>query len=277
MSEVEIEADVTDQETDDQQEIDQVAMSSDKDISFEPTENMSNLEQQINEVLVLNQVLNEEIQPKLELEGVIMKEEPIEPQKEESSMQTTNEENTVGMKEVTTVKSEEIPTFDELMDIEDDAPFVRRSRRLQSIHLETFPIKTEESASMSLSTTILTEKRVQLTPTTGSGRVQESENDKENIQSAVSDSVQEETAKPIQEVRTKVEHTDIRLKRYETIRDNIYSKKSDKKVCKVNKTMKCDCTITEEEVKNGELGCLYNCINRILYIECGLKCRCGGK
>ncbi|CAO1404735.1 unnamed protein product [Diamesa serratosioi] len=73
-----------------------------------------------------------------------------------------------------------------------------------------------------------------------------------------------------------MEHVDLcdeRLSRFITIRDNLYL--SERVICKINKTMKCDCTISEEEVKKGEVGCTVNCINRMLYIECSLKCRCG--
>lgn len=64
-----------------------------------------------------------------------------------------------------------------------------------------------------------------------------------------------------------------KLSKFITIRDNIYL--SQRVVCKINKTMKCDCTISEEEIRSGELGCRSNCINRLLYIECSSKCRLG--
>lgn len=144
-----------------------------------------------------------------------------------------------------------------LVDSIEDTGFVRRSRRLQSIYTEPIPIVQLE---------VQPEPLIVPSPS-------------EEAQS-VPDIVapeQELVEKPAVEMRIAVHHTDERLKRFDIIRDNIYMKKSDKKVCKVNKTMKCDCTITAEEVQKGELGCQYNCINRILYIECGLKCRCGGE
>lgn len=47
----------------------------------------------------------------------------------------------------------------------------------------------------------------------------------------------------------KVDPNDDRLSHFSTIRDNIYL--STKVVCKINKTMKCDCTITEDEIRRG--------------------------
>lgn len=75
------------------------------------------------------------------------------------------------------------------------------------------------------------------------------------------------------DIMENVDLCDERLSRFITIRDNLYL--SERVICKINKTMKCDCTISEEEVKKGEVGCTVNCINRMLYIECSLKCRCG--
>jgi histone-lysine N-methyltransferase SETD2 len=66
---------------------------------------------------------------------------------------------------------------------------------------------------------------------------------------------------------------DERLSKFATIPENIYL--SERVVCKINKTMKCDCTLSEEEIRAGQLGCRSNCINRLLYIECSPKCRLG--
>lgn len=158
-------------------------------------------------------------------------------------------------------------SFD-FVDIEDDAPFVRRSRRLQSIHLDSAPIKTEPNSISS------NEIPKETAPLSG-------ENQFSNSELCATEPIQidlkQEEATKSREIMITVDQSDERLKRFEIIRDNIFLKKSDKKVCKVNKTMKCDCTITEEEVKRGELGCQFNCINRLLYIECGQKCRCGGE
>ena len=165
-------------------------------------------------------------------------------------------------------KAAEIPdNILEVMEV-DDSKFVRRSRRLQSIYVE--PLKIEEIAPVS------TEEKpeCQSQESLASVILIQTEDTPKPVEAPVIEAPPQKTVIVTDE---RVPHTDKRLKRYETIRDNIYGKKSDKKVCKTNKTMKCDCTITEEEVKNNELGCTFNCINRLLYIECGSKCRCGGK
>lgn len=170
-------------------------------------------------------------------------------------------------KAVDPVSSEATPVENpyDFMDIEDDAPFVRRSRRLQSIHIEQVPIKIESQALNPVVTLgSQSETNVVCSDTPSETTAGQLESKREVI------------VKP-QDIMMDVDQFDERLKRFEIIRDNIFLKKSDKKVCKVNKTMKCDCTITEEDVKSGELGCQYNCINRLLYIECGQKCRCGGE
>lgn len=63
------------------------------------------------------------------------------------------------------------------------------------------------------------------------------------------------------------------LKDFEPIKENIYTESSAKIVCKSN-ILKCDCTLTDEDLKNNEKGCRFNCINRLLFIECSQKCRC---
>lgn len=177
--------------------------------------------------------------------------------------------NEVEVKQEVVSSQPAIDTSFDFMDIEDDAPFVRRSRRLQSIHIEPAPIRTESSGPSSLQ------------PVENATTIKVESQSSNALTYSIEQPIQlelkpEATAKPY-EIMMSVDQSDERLKRFEIIRDNIYLKKSDKKVCKVNKTMKCDCTITEEEVKRGEIGCQYNCINRLLYIECGQKCRCGGE
>ena len=209
-------------------------------------------------------------QPKEELqEDIKMQEDPVRQKPEEIEPVDINQPG-VKTKVEETLEIQDESFANSFMDIE-DIPFVRRSRRLKSTHIETFPVKLEE-ASASATPIIVEEASINNTDLIFS---QTSESFAQVIPNGI---VQQEfVAKPPPDFPMKVDNHDIRMQRYETILQNIYSKKSDKKVCKVNKTMKCDCTITEEEIKNGEVGCQYNCINRILYIECGAKCRCGGK
>lgn len=192
-------------------------------------------------------------------ENPVTKEEPTEAQV------VTQEDETLAEK-----------VFD-FMDFEDlETPLRRRSRRLQTTQVESFPVKTEEPVS---TPTVVETKEEPFTQEAVvlQSPVKEEVKFESTSPQPVPEVVQESIGEPQPQLEMRIEYTDERLKRYETIRDNIYPKKSDKKVCKVNKTMKCDCTITEEEVKGGELGCQFNCINRLLYIECGSKCRCGGK
>jgi hypothetical protein len=65
--------------------------------------------------------------------------------------------------------------------------------------------------------------------------------------------------------------SEARLKEYETIRDNIFVKKSEKK----EENEKCNCTISEESIRNGEMGCRTYCINRATNTESSTECRCG--
>lgn len=258
-------------------------LDEEKNVELEPSyadESLHNLEQQMNEV-ILDEPVEQKVTSAVSCDAEQISEDisMVEESVEESPASITVECVQQAAEEVSTVQAEVVVKKEEVneislelqnefMDIEDieDAPSVRRSRRLKIIHTEPFPFKTEEHPAP-----IIIES------------VQESSQSTANIVESdpsripTNDTLvkEEVVSKPAPEVQMKVEHTDIRLKRYETIRDNIYSKKSDKKVCKVNKTMKCDCTITEEEVRKGEVGCQYNCINRILYIECGQKCRCG--
>lgn len=201
-------------------------------------------------------------------EDIEMKGTPCYPSEPEEATVSVNESpamNEVDVKQEEAISQPAADTSFDFMDIEDDAPFVRRSRRLQSIQFDPVPTRTENIGSSSIAPV---------------------ENQKETTESdslilevyAIPQHIPElkQETKPC-EIMMSVDQSDERLKRFEIIRENIYLKKSDKKVCKVNKTMKCDCTITEVEVKSGELGCQYNCINRLLYIECGQKCRCGGE
>ncbi|CRK99723.1 CLUMA_CG012963, isoform A [Clunio marinus] len=265
---------------------------------------LENLEQKFNEVVLKEESsevpqtikIEENLKDKRnveEIEDVEMKEEKIEdiavaallnlseieevkiPIAEEKLPNEESDKNLKLIPAEDEIKKEE--TFD-YMEI-DDVPFVRRSRRLQCNYMEAQQIKIDDSTSQPTpSVSVESQEELSSSSVALMNPVTTNEQITAEVTAPEKDEVPKEKIPQIQvsqEVRKEVHHMDERLKRYETIRDNIYSKKSDKKVCKVNKTMKCDCTITEEEVKNGELGCQFNCINRILYIECGAKCRCG--
>lgn len=255
-------------------------------IEPEVSDELCNLEQKMSDVILIEKrdevdVPIEKISTDDTSEDVEMQPEPVQIIKQEQEKLIED----VVIVESPTIKEEIVepivePLKDDPIDFmenEDDSKFVRRSRRLQvNYTVETIQFKAEEPAKdFPLPVEAPSESFVDPTPETM--LKDDIKTDSPVTEPEMVPDPHATKLKPTLPVQLKVEHTDERLKRYETIRDNIYSKKSDKKVCKVNKTMKCDCTITEEEVKNGEIGCQYNCINRLLYIECGVKCRCGGE
>ena len=62
-----------------------------------------------------------------------------------------------------------------------------------------------------------------------------------------------------------------KLKSFRKINENHYM--CARKVNKQSKKMQCDCTLTKEEMANGEKGCGDDCLNRLLFIECGKGCQ----
>ena len=56
-----------------------------------------------------------------------------------------------------------------------------------------------------------------------------------------------------------------RLKSFEIVEENQYL--TSRNISKEVKRMSCDCTLSKEEIAQGELGCGENCINRLLMIE----------
>ncbi|KAL7037550.1 hypothetical protein ACKWTF_009270 [Chironomus riparius] len=180
----------------------------------------------------------------------------------------------------TNVVKEEAKPIEEL----EEFSFLRRSRRLKSIYMETPVIKTEDIV-MAKENALIAQEAAKLK----ARNKKLAEMEAEEILKKSNDSVQikDDEMKGIEGSQVikqepviipesfDVKQCDERLSQFITIKDNIYMKSSDKVICKVNKTMKCDCTMTEEDLKNGEMGCRYNCINRLLFIECSSKCRCG--
>jgi [histone H3]-lysine36 N-trimethyltransferase len=202
-----------------------------------------------------------------DVEMLEVKPEPIEPEVNSSPIEPVNEtvsenlQDNVNEKIVENpiieneAKQDDISSLHDILydfpeDNEGDGNFVRRSRRLQSTYIEQLT-KTEAKVEDEIVTTKIDTVKP------------------EKIKEEV---IQEKPLEP--QFRSK--ESEARLKKYETIRDNIILKKSEKKNKKEgNKTMKCDCTISEKNIRNGEMGCQFNCINRLLYIECSTKCRCG--
>ena len=63
---------------------------------------------------------------------------------------------------------------------------------------------------------------------------------------------------------------DKRIKSFKPLKENQYLCK--RVVNKQSKKMQCDCTYSKEEMNQGEKGCGDDCLNRLLYIECGKSC-----
>ena len=69
------------------------------------------------------------------------------------------------------------------------------------------------------------------------------------------------------EARLEVER---RLKSFKQLKDNQYLCK--KYVNKETRKLQCECVLSKEEVEQGEMGCGEDCLNRLIYIECGKYC-----
>ena len=63
---------------------------------------------------------------------------------------------------------------------------------------------------------------------------------------------------------------------YDHIDENLYlCKKKKTKFNKEAKRMVCDCSTSEQERQMGIVACGDDCLNRLLMIECGVRCPCG--
>lgn len=65
---------------------------------------------------------------------------------------------------------------------------------------------------------------------------------------------------------------------YEPLVENVYldkRKNEHSRNKKEARSMVCDCILTKEERARGVMGCLDDCLNRMLMIECGPKCTLG--
>lgn len=65
---------------------------------------------------------------------------------------------------------------------------------------------------------------------------------------------------------------------YEPLTENLYLDKRKNEHSRSRKdarSMVCDCILTKEERARGIMGCLDDCLNRMLMIECGPKCTLG--
>ncbi|XP_076088856.1 uncharacterized protein LOC143059261 isoform X2 [Mytilus galloprovincialis] len=85
-----------------------------------------------------------------------------------------------------------------------------------------------------------------------------------------------ETDSPLKVKETKEPEEEVdpnKIPTFELLDENMYL--HEKKKSKKMKRMLCDCTITDEEKKCNVDACGEDCLNRMLYIECGSRCQCG--
>ncbi|KAG5682231.1 hypothetical protein PVAND_011596 [Polypedilum vanderplanki] len=252
------------------------------------------IDEQINEIITINEnikqesvVKHDEDKPINELID-IAKLEKIDIAKET----LTSDKNEATVSEETLVCSkikEENAIVEIKQDIQEsyeEVSFLRRSRRLKSIYSEIPPQIQETSVSnIKDQVNMSPDAAIKIKNITKKSHEIEDEKlsnddikliDPKSEHAEIKNENLNEKQIPYEKSLTLEDlQCDPRLSQFVTIKDNIYIKSSDKVICKVNKTMKCDCTITEEDLKNGEMGCRYNCINRLLFIECSSKCRCG--
>jgi len=79
-----------------------------------------------------------------------------------------------------------------------------------------------------------------------------------------------EKEKKLRELEDKKE-VEMKLKSFRHLTENYYL--CARKVNKQSKKMQCDCSLSKEEIREGEKGCGDDCLNRLLYIECGKVCQ----
>jgi hypothetical protein len=72
-----------------------------------------------------------------------------------------------------------------------------------------------------------------------------------------------------------------RMSQFEHITENHFTHGTRNRFNKQTGGMECDCTITREDINAGRKGCMDDCLNRLLMIECGSSCPlrkyCGNK
>ncbi|XP_062602613.1 microtubule-associated protein futsch-like [Saccostrea cucullata] len=80
----------------------------------------------------------------------------------------------------------------------------------------------------------------------------------------------------VMEVKSEEKESGTKKPPFENIEDNIYlcERKKTKKMKDVRR-MLCDCTTSKEDRDLGYEACGEDCLNRMLYIECGSRCQCG--
>lgn len=113
-----------------------------------------------------------------------------------------------------------------------------------------------------LASTIITRNEAQ--------KKEKNEKEKQTVQNA------DTTTSLVTETKTEEEDKASKRPPFEPIEDNIYlcERKKNKKMKDVRR-MVCDCSTSKEDRDMGYEACGEDCLNRMLYIECGNRCPCG--
>lgn len=281
---------------------DEKIIRNDDDIEMEEVDELCQLREEISKMNAVDTIEAEKISNSEEI--IINKDDSVELSSQIKQEILIKQESTEEIEmpkaaeeeEEVTLDVKEEPKIEESINpfenFEDDFSYLRRSRRLKSVYVENPTVLKLEDQQISnnfqasevpelilvqnTSPTIAAEEDVQRET-----NLHDDEEFKQRQLIEVDEHIIKEDINLEPETKKEDDPTfidplkDERLSHFITIKDNIYCKASDKVICKINKTMKCDCTITEEDIKNRELGCTDNCINRLLFIECSPKCRCG--
>lgn len=98
---------------------------------------------------------------------------------------------------------------------------------------------------------------------------------KGNIITDTRDAVKYLSVKNQEQIEKEAKEREQGLSLFVQIVDNEF--KSERNISKEAKKMTCDCFLTKSEIERGELGCGEDCLNRLLMIECGVRCVIGDR
>ena len=148
---------------------------------------------------------------------------------------------------------------DDLTETKENTPALKRSTRI--------PKKKKEPEPVAKSTAMEVDNR---SPEEESPLIPKGFLEQQKKEQELRDRLEEERPAVVQdqgEARLEVER---RLKSFKQLKDNQYLCK--KYVNKETKKLQCECVLSKEEVEQGEKGCGEDCLNRLIYIECGKYC-----
>ncbi|KAL0273974.1 UNVERIFIED_CONTAM: hypothetical protein PYX00_006522 [Menopon gallinae] len=83
----------------------------------------------------------------------------------------------------------------------------------------------------------------------------------------------EPTPEEVERIEREKKEVEDGLRSFTILTENEY--KMERSACKETKRMICDCALSKEEIERGEVGCGEDCLNRMLFLECGSRCALG--